>query len=114
MLLITDGDADRCILVADCRYLPGQDPDRVIADVQGVIDRLAREDPELKASLKVLLHGEACQVGADTPLVATLQGAIETVIGHLKRRPRAAITWRTPPATASTAFSPPPAVTLAS
>ena len=74
--------ADRCILVADCRYLPGQDPDRVIADVQGVIDRLAREDPELKASLKVLLHGEACQVGADTPLVETLQGAIETVIGR--------------------------------
>ena len=42
------------------------------------------------------------------------RAAIETVIGHLKRRPRAAITWRTPPATASTAFSPPPAVTLAS
>jgi acetylornithine deacetylase/succinyl-diaminopimelate desuccinylase-like protein len=74
--------ADRCVVVVDCRYLPGQDPETVIADVQVVMDRLAREDPEFRAKMKVLLHGEACQVSADTPLVETLQGAIETVIGH--------------------------------
>jgi acetylornithine deacetylase/succinyl-diaminopimelate desuccinylase-like protein len=74
--------ADRCVLVADCRYLPGQNPEAVIADVQGVIDTLAREDREFRATLKVLLHGEASQVPADTPLIETLQGAIETVIGR--------------------------------
>jgi acetylornithine deacetylase/succinyl-diaminopimelate desuccinylase-like protein len=74
--------ADRCVLVADCRYLPGQDPDAVIADVQRVIDTLGAEDPEFRATMRVLLHGEACQVSPDTPLVETLQGAIETVIGQ--------------------------------
>ena len=74
--------ADRCTLIADCRYLPGQDPDDVMADVQGVLDRLAQDDPEFRATLKVLLHGEASQVGPDTPLVETLQGAIQTVIGR--------------------------------
>jgi acetylornithine deacetylase/succinyl-diaminopimelate desuccinylase-like protein len=74
--------ADRCVLVADCRYLPGQDADVVIGDVQGVIDALARDDPEFRATMRILLHGEACQVSADTPLVETLQGAIETVIGR--------------------------------
>jgi acetylornithine deacetylase/succinyl-diaminopimelate desuccinylase-like protein len=74
--------ADRCTLVADCRYLPGQDPDSVIADVRAVIDTLAAEDPEFRATLRVLLHGEASQVAANTPLVETLQGAIETVIGR--------------------------------
>jgi succinyl-diaminopimelate desuccinylase len=74
--------ADRCVLRVDCRFLPGQDPARVEADVREVVAALQRDDPELRADVSVVLLGEACEVASDEPIVLAIQQAIADTIGH--------------------------------
>jgi acetylornithine deacetylase/succinyl-diaminopimelate desuccinylase-like protein len=74
--------ADRCVLRVDCRFLPGQDPARVEADVREVVATLQSADPELRADVSVVLLGEACEVAPDEPIVLAIQEAIVATIGH--------------------------------
>ncbi len=68
---ILGGDAlnkvpDRCVIDVDVRYLPGQDPDAILADVRALPD----------SEVSVLFHrGPAC-VDRDNPFVRALAEAV--------------------------------------
>ena len=45
--------ADTCSVFLDRRMVPGEDQSMILAEVQGVIDRLAAQDPKFKAQVSV-------------------------------------------------------------
>src|SRR4051794_6596272 len=64
---VMGGDAfnkvpDRCVIDVDIRYLPGQDPRRILADVEGLPD----------TKVEVVVHREPAVVERDNPFVTTL------------------------------------------
>lgn len=73
--------ADFCAITVDCRYLPCQAPDGVMADIERVLDGLRALDPDLKveASLKRVAH--ASEISPDEPIVKALRSAIKQVTG---------------------------------
>jgi succinyl-diaminopimelate desuccinylase len=73
--------ADRCWVRCDCRTLPGQTTEDVIADVRRVIDRLMAEDPELKVDVEVANEAQSVAVSPDEPIVQAVLGAVHEVTG---------------------------------
>lgn len=74
--------AESCIILCDCRTLPGQRTDDVLADVQRVVDACRAADPELRAEVRVVTEAESCGIAPDAPIVAAVQRAVVSVIGH--------------------------------
>ncbi len=48
--------ADRCVIRPDCRTLPGQTTELVLADVQRLLDRLHAEDPSFRSEISAVIH----------------------------------------------------------
>lgn len=44
---------DRCTIIYDRRLVPSETPERAIAEIQEIIDKLAAEDPDFKAKVSV-------------------------------------------------------------
>lgn len=70
--------ADRCVTRADCRFLPGQAVEDVLADVGRVLDELRARDPELDVEVTVVRQAPALEVDPDEPIVGAMQRAIRT------------------------------------
>ncbi len=74
--------AAACTLQIERRTVPGERPAEVVAEVQGILDRLRARDPEFRADLRVLLVRDPFEVARDAPLVRCLAGAATDVLGR--------------------------------
>ena len=72
--------AERCIVVADRRLLPGATAESAEADLRGRIDAIG--DPDLSYDLEVGVFGEASELDRDHPFVGRMQQAVTTVLGE--------------------------------
>jgi acetylornithine deacetylase len=70
-----------CKLSVERRTLPGEDIDAVEAEMRCLLDALAGDDPEFKASVSKKLARGALEVPADAPLVQMLAGQLRHVTG---------------------------------
>ena len=73
---------DHCALGVDIRTLPGQDHQALVAQVQALLDSLAKEDPQFKADVTVQRSMDALETQADAEFVKAVCSAVN--IGELK------------------------------
>ncbi len=98
---VTGGDAfnkvpDRCLIDVDIRYLPGQDPDQIIEQIERIDDLkivrkfhrvpaiVSRQDPyvlALRAAVSSVREGEALSIGRDgaSDAISFLEAGIPAV-----------------------------------
>lgn len=72
---------DKAVIRCDCRTIPGQTTQHVLADVQRLIDELKAEDPNFEADISVYLEGESSWHEPDEPIVKEIQRAYQEVMG---------------------------------
>ena len=72
---------DRCLLSIERRTLPGETPERVLAEIEAVLDGCRAADPALLASARVTLARDPFEIAADDPFVALVRGATARVTG---------------------------------
>jgi acetylornithine deacetylase len=72
----------QCRLSVERRTLPGEDIDAVDAEMRGLLDAIAREDPQFRASVSKKLARGPLEVPADAPLVRTLAEKIRLATGQ--------------------------------
>jgi acetylornithine deacetylase/succinyl-diaminopimelate desuccinylase-like protein len=88
--------ADECSIYLDRRTLPGETQESCIAELLQLVDRLALEDPELKADLSITRpdwHWKPIQerglnpafTRGDSPVVRVIRQAFREVVGHEPR-----------------------------
>lgn len=68
---------DACALLLERRTLPGESPERVLSEFREVLDRLAKKEPSLTATLDVTLDRPGTEVTTDSVLVRGLLQACE-------------------------------------
>lgn len=73
--------ASHARLEIERRTLPGETEASVLAQVQAIIDRLAREDPTFKAHARAFLTRNSFETGADAPIARATIGAATRVLG---------------------------------
>ena len=74
---------DRCLLSVERRTLPGETPERVLAEIEAILDACRAADPALVASARVTLARDPFEIAADHPFVALVRGATARVTGAL-------------------------------
>lgn len=74
--------APSCRLTVERRTLPGQSPDSIESELRRILDGLAADDPEVDAQLTRLVARGAFEAPLDSPLVRTVLGAAERVLGR--------------------------------
>lgn len=67
--------ADRCVALADCRYLPGQDPDDMVDQIRAALTGI-------DVTVEVLRTWPSLEISPDEPMVRSLQQAIKEVTGQ--------------------------------
>lgn len=72
---------DRCEILVDRRYTPGESAEQIDAEYRKVIEEAKAEDPELDVDLKVNPGNLVSVAPADSPLVKGIQVAAERVVG---------------------------------
>src|SRR5207253_6749325 len=60
---------ERCMLQAERRTLPGETVAQAEAEVRGLLERLARDDPQFLGASRTVFSREGFEIGADEPLV---------------------------------------------
>ena len=70
-----------CQVAIDRRLIPGEEGGAVIAEMQGVLDRLAREDAAFRADLSTPIQVLPSEVAPDLPVVVALRAATEQIVG---------------------------------
>jgi len=73
-----------CKLQIERRTLPGESPDQIVGEVQGIIDHLSRQDTAFKASLNVISIQSAFEISPNAQIVHSLQESTQYV---LKKEP---------------------------
>jgi acetylornithine deacetylase len=68
---------DYCIMQLECRTMPGHSAEAVEAELQAVLDRLAAEDPTLKANLRVHFARNPLNVDPQSELVTLVSRIVE-------------------------------------
>jgi acetylornithine deacetylase len=71
----------RCTLSIERRTIPGETPESVEAEIQGVIQQLAAEDPQLRASVTRGLARGSFAIAEDAPIVQAVQQEITALRG---------------------------------
>ena len=74
--------AASCRLQIERRTIPGENLDQVLAEIQNIVDRLAREDPTFKAEVKPTFVREPFEVAPEKPLVQHLNQAATNILGR--------------------------------
>jgi acetylornithine deacetylase len=82
--------ADRCSIKFSVRFGPGQSADSVLADIRGLLDRLGREDPALRAEVRLNAGGQRLMMGPfevapDADIVQAVVAAHTRVVGEPPR-----------------------------
>lgn len=72
---------DKCSIEIDIRTLPGQDHDRLLKQVNELIDRLSKDKPGFKADVEIINNQMPVYTEPDDPLVGISKKAIEAVTG---------------------------------
>ena len=85
--LIQGGDevsiyASHCKLTIERRTVPGETIESTQAELQAIIDRLAKEDASFKATVKSSFSREPFEVDAAAPIVQLLDEKVTTRLGH--------------------------------
>lgn len=65
--------AERCLLAVERRTVPGETPKGAEAELAAIVARLAAQDPELQASVRLGLHRAPMETPADGLLAALLR-----------------------------------------
>lgn len=78
---ITCAVPDRCTLSLDRRLIPGELPEEALAEVQAVVDEVAKADPEFQAEIKNPVQALPMEIAPDEPIVVALRCQTEAVIG---------------------------------
>ncbi|HEV2687490.1 MAG TPA: acetylornithine deacetylase/succinyl-diaminopimelate desuccinylase family protein [Bryobacteraceae bacterium] len=73
--------ADRCEAILDRRFLLEEPIDEVRREIVGILDKLARRDPEFRYKLKELLTVLPIQTDAASQLVTTMAAAVRDIRG---------------------------------
>ncbi|MFZ5633541.1 MAG: M20 family metallopeptidase [Bacillota bacterium] len=75
--------AGHCKATFDVRLVPGQTVEGVKSELQAVLDRLKKEDPELEVTLDILPGAgrEVCETPLDAKIVRHVQEAFKYVMG---------------------------------
>jgi acetylornithine deacetylase/succinyl-diaminopimelate desuccinylase-like protein len=72
---------DRCRIRVDRRYLRTETPAKVQAEIQAIVDRLAKENPDFKCDVNLFNHYPLMFVDPENPIVKAGVAAYETVNG---------------------------------
>lgn len=73
--------ADRCEAVFDRRFVIEEPIEQVRAEIRGILESLARRDPEFRYEIRDLMTVLPIQTDARTQLVQTMKAAVRDVIG---------------------------------
>lgn len=63
------------------RMIPGETEAQIVQEIQEIIDRIAAEDPDFKASVRTFFTRSAFEIDETDPLVVCLQDSTEQVTG---------------------------------
>ena len=74
--------ADRCRAVFDRRFLAEEPFDLVKGEIRALVDRVAAQTPDLSVELRDLMIVHPVSAPADSPLVASLERAVQRVLGR--------------------------------
>src|SRR5262245_20275310 len=74
--------ADCCRAVFDRRFLAEEPFELVRDEIRALVDRVANQTPDLSFELRDLMIVHPVSTPADSPLVATLERAVERVLGR--------------------------------
>jgi acetylornithine deacetylase len=61
--------------------VPGETPELVLQQIQALLDRVAVELPDFRASARITLAREAFEIAPDADIAQTLAGAATDVLG---------------------------------
>jgi acetylornithine deacetylase len=73
--------AERAVATVERRTLPGERAEDVVAEVQGIVDRLAAADPEFRAEVRLRLARAGFALAPDAPVARALRAAATEVLG---------------------------------
>jgi succinyl-diaminopimelate desuccinylase len=73
--------ADRCEAILDRRFLLEEPIEEVRAEIRGILESLARDDPDFRYRMKDLMTVLPIQTDASSKLVATMAAAVRDVLG---------------------------------
>lgn len=74
--------AERCTLGIERRTIPGESEEQVVAEVQGILDRLAAADPTFRADLATLMTRPPFEAAPDAAIVRALERASAPILGR--------------------------------
>ncbi len=79
--------ADKCVIQLDRRYAPGETAEQVIKEIQEIIEEIAQEDPDFKATVQQMdnstlthLYHVPMITDPDESVVKTVTNAIKAVV----------------------------------
>ncbi len=75
--------AASCELHIERRTIPGETPEQVHDEIQEIIDRLRRDDPEFEASLESYFSREPFEVAPDAGIVRAVERGAQAVLGKI-------------------------------
>jgi acetylornithine deacetylase len=75
--------AAHCRLQIERRTVPGETPEQVLAEIQGILDALAAEDAAFQASARLLLARDAWEAPADARITTLVLDAAAQVLGRV-------------------------------
>jgi len=64
---------DNCKIVCDCRFVPGFTPEKVLNNINRVLNRLKLEDPELQFEVKGIRSADPSFIEPDEPIVEAVK-----------------------------------------
>jgi acetylornithine deacetylase len=71
---------ERCLLALERRTIPGETPDAVEAELGAILERLRREDPAFRATLRRGLDRIPLETPEEAPIVGVVRAAAEQVL----------------------------------
>ncbi len=72
--------ADRCRLLVERRTVPGETPEAVLGEIQGILEALAGEDPEFEATCELQLWRPPFEGDTGGPLAAVTRQVMMTLL----------------------------------
>jgi acetylornithine deacetylase len=70
----------QCKLQIERRTLPGENPDQIVGEVQGIIDQLTRQNSAFNATMKVVSIQSPFEISPSAQIVQALQESIQRVM----------------------------------
>ena len=67
------------------RTIPGETPEQVRQEIQGIVDRLQESDPTFKASVDSYFARDPFEVAPDAEIVGAVERAVQSVMGRAPR-----------------------------